>query len=196
MEEHEKGIEFVTSILDKEQEDLSNSKRQHHTDWDNHILTLSTASLGFTFTFLPISNGCHLWLVYFGVLAFILAICFTTANYIVADKGINIAFDALMKKRVFNERLKQELFKLNKLTRAAEQSSNEKAFNEAHDNYETNVEKLFADVDFDGEIKERDRINNWINRLNHAKTYSFIVGILFIVAFSIINIDKFTGVVT
>lgn len=192
MEEHEKGIEFVESILSKEQEELLQSKRQHHTDWDNHILTLSTASLGFTFTFLPISSNNGYWLLIIGVFSFIFSICFATANYIIADLGLNYSLDRLSKKLIFNTKLKQNLFTLNKAKENSERQNDESIYIKARTIYDANVSKLFEEIDFDKEIKERDKNNSKIIFLNHAKTYAFISGILFVVVFSLLNITEFT----
>lgn len=192
MKEHEKGIEFVESILDKEAEELHQSKRQHHTDWDNHILMLSTASLGFTFSFLPIASQNYVCLLHIGIISFIISICFATANYIIADLNFNYAHKKLTEKLLFNTKLKQALFQLNKADAKYKEDNDETGYITSREKYESEVDGLFNNIDFDEEIRKKDKYNQIITILNHLKTYAFILGIIGIVIFSFNNIEAFT----
>lgn len=192
MKELEEAINTAESVLDREQGDLSQARRQHHTDWDNHILTLSTASIGFIFAFLPIASSNYFYLVSIGIFSFILSICFAAANYIFSDIGFNYAFECIIKNRKLNINLKQKNLELDKALSKSKNENDENIYLVAKETYNKDVNKLINEADFEKEIENREVINKKITFLNHAKTYTFISGILFIVIFSLLNIESFT----
>jgi len=189
MEEVDQYIQKLDSMLDKEQEELSLSKRQHHTDWDSHILTLSTASIGFTFTFLPVTSNNYFCMLVIGLSSFILSVCFATANFIIADIGFNHAFDSLAIRLKLNAKLTRNFNKLKKSLLIAEKENNKEDYETAKSNCEADIAGLFDKADLDSDISKRERLNRKITFLNHAKTYTFIAGILFVVIFSLLNLD-------
>ena len=69
------------------------ARNQHHTDWDNHILTLSTAALGLIFGLLPIEEWGFSILVILSVSLFISSIFTAIINYTFADKTYELTTD-------------------------------------------------------------------------------------------------------
>lgn len=180
----------LESILDKEQEFLLQTMREHHSSWDNHILTLSTAAVAFSFTFLPLSSSDVFWLAFVGIFSFVVSIVFTTSNYIVADNGIELASKSHSVRRMQHDKV---LHRVNRLKREIEKlrPEDEKNINAARDQCWNDVEKIYAERDSEKEIKDMEKNNNKVRFLNHAKTYSFLTGVIAITVFSLCNISLF-----
>ncbi|MCK4743036.1 MAG: hypothetical protein KAT25_04390 [Sulfuriflexus sp.] len=179
----------LEKILDVEQEELNSSKRQHHTDWDNHIITLSTASLGFTFAFLPIGSGTCFIVAAIGVVSFILSICFATANFIVADRGFDVAFESLILRRKHALKIKSCFSELKTSLIDAEARGDNTAYDAAKTQCSAQLDTIGEETDLDADLKKQNKINNNVSLLNKAKTYSFITGTILVVVFTFINID-------
>jgi hypothetical protein len=178
----------LESILDKEQEALLQIRREHHSSWDSHILTLSTAAVGFSFTFLPLSGSEAFWLAIAGIFSFVLSIIFTTSNYIVADNGIELASKSHLARRIQQDKV---LHRVNRLKREIEnfKSEDEIHINAAREQCWNDIEKIYAERNSEKEIKDMTKNNNRVRFLNHAKTYAFLIGVIAITAFSLCNID-------
>lgn len=178
----------LESILDKEQEYLLQTRREHHSSWDNHILTLSTATVGFSFTFLPLSGSDVIWLAFVGIFSFVISIVFTTSNYIVSDNGIELASKSNSARRMQHDKM---LHRVNRLKREIEKlkPEDEKNIDAAREQCWNDVEKIYAERDPGKEIKDIEKNNNKVRFLNHAKTYSFLTGVIAITIFSLCNIS-------
>lgn len=180
----------LESIFDKEQEFLLQTRSEHHSSWDNHILTLSIAAVGFSFTFLPLSDSDVFWLAFVGIFSFVGSIVFTTSNYIVSDNGIQLASRSHSARRMQHDKV---LHRVNRLKREIEEFSpeDEKNINAARDQCRNDVEKIYAERDPEKEISDIEKNNNKVRFLNHAKTYSFLTGVIAITVFSLCNISLF-----
>lgn len=178
-------------ILDKEHEFLLQTRREHHSSWDNHILTLSTAAVGFSFTFLPLSNSSVFWLAIVGIFSFVASVVFTTFNYIMSDNGIELASKSHSARRMQHAKV---LRRKNQLEREIEKfrPEDEKNVNAARNKFLMDVDNIYAERDPEKEIRDIEKINNKIRVLNHAKTYSFLGGVIAITSFSLCNISLFS----
>ena len=178
----------LESILDKEQEYLLQTRREHHSSWDNHILTLSTAAIAFSFTFLPLSGSDVFWLAFVGIFSFVVSIAFTTSNYILSDNGIDLASKSNSARRIQQGKMR---YRVNQCNREVEKLNpeDEKNINAAREQCWNDVEKIYAERDSEKEIKDMEKNNKKIRFLNHAKTYSFLTGVIAITIFSLFNIS-------
>ncbi len=178
----------LETILDKEQEYLLQTRREHHSSWDNHILTLSTAAIAFSFTFLPLSGSDVFWLAFVGIFSFVVSIVFTTSNYMLSDNGIELASKSNSARRIEHDKM---LYRVNQCNREVEKldSADEKNINAAREQCWNDVEKIYAERDSKKEIQDMEKNNNKIRFLNHAKTYSFLTGVIAITIFSLFNIS-------
>ncbi len=190
MHDSDEIINILQSVVSKEEDELNSSKRQHHTDWDNHIFTLSTASLGFTFTFLPVASENHSWALFSSVFSFVLSICFAAVNYIFADYGFNNSYKGIAERRKINLRLSNSLAKLKSKTKICEMSNDVAGIEAANVMCNEEVVEILSDVSMDDEIAERNKLNKRITFLNHAKTYTFLLGVIFTVTFTLSNLKS------
>lgn len=184
------SLNKLESILDKELEDLLQTRREHHSSWDNHILTLSTAAVGFSLTVLPLPSSEIFCLAIVGIFSFVLSIIFTTSNYMVADNGIELATKLHLARRIQHDKV---LYRMNRLKREIDElkPEDEKNIDAAREQCLNDVEKIYAERDPEIEIKDMEKNNSRIRFLNHAKTYSFLIGVIAITIFSVCNISLF-----
>ena len=187
MDKSAPSFDKLESILDKEQEYLIQTRREHHSSWDSHILTLSTAAVAFSFTFLPLSGSDVFWWALVGIFSFVVSIVFTTSNYILTDNGIELASKSNMARR---NQLGKMLQRVNRCNRDAEKLNpeDEKNINAAKEQCWNDVAKIYAERDSEKEIKDMEKNNKRIRFLNHAKTYSFLMGVIAVTVFSLCNI--------
>lgn len=180
----------LESILDKEQEYLLQARHEHHSSWDNHILTLSIAAVGFSFTFLPLSGSESLWLAIAGVFSFVLSILSTTSNYLLTEKGFELASKSHAARRSQHDRV---LHRVNRLKREMEKlkPDDEKSIESAREQCWDDVEKIHAERNPEKEIQDLEKNNERIHFLNQAKTYTFLAGVITITIFSVCNISLF-----
>lgn len=185
----EKAYLELKEILDKEQNEILFNKRSHHTSWDNHILTLSTASLGFCFAFLPLSSGNYVCLINIGLISFVLSIIFTMICFLKTDKALSFALNRNTQSQIHIKRLKKLDEKYTILIEDKQLSESEKT--QLHIEKEQKIKKSIDEMNLRELIKEIDDKNVSINFLNQAKTYSFIIGVVLVTAFVLSNLDKF-----
>lgn len=180
----------LESILDKEQAELLQTRREHHSGWDSHILTLSTAAVGFSFTFLPLSGSTLYWLALVGILAFVLSIVFSTVGFLVSDRGLQLASESNSARRLQHDRV---LHSVNRLKREMEKlkPDDSKNIDAVREQCWKDVEKIYAERDPAKELDDLIRNNKKVNFLNRARTYSFLVGVITITIFSLWNIESF-----
>ncbi len=180
-------FEKLESILDKEQTDLLQTRRDHHSSWDSHILTLSTAAVGFSFTFLPLSGSVIFWLAIVGILFFVLSIVFSTTSYLVADKGLELASQYHLARRLQHDKVRH---RVTHLKREMEKLKPDDVNNieAARAQCWEDVESIYAERNPDQELT---RNNRRINFLNRARTYSFLIGVISVTIFSLCNINLF-----
>mgnify|MGYP001593762756 FL=1 len=180
----------LESILDKEQEYLLQARLEHHSSWDNHILTLSTAAVGFSFTFLPLSGSELLWLAIAGIFSFVLSILSTTSNYLLTENGFELASKSLLARRNQHDRV---LHRVNRLKREMEKlkPDDEKSIESAREQCWDDVEKIYAERNPEKEIQDLQKNNKRIRFLNQAKTHTFLTGVITITIFSVCNISLF-----
>lgn len=183
-------FEKLELILDKEQTDLLQTRRDHHSSWDSHILTLSTAAVGFSLTFLPLSGSAIFWLVIIGILSFVLSIIFSTTSYLVADKGLELASQSHLARRLQHDKVRH---RVNWLKREVEKLKPDDAKNieAAREQCWKDVENIYAERNPDKELSDLNKNNSRINFLNRARTYSFLAGVVSVTIFSLCNIHLF-----
>ena len=188
MDKSDYYFEKLDSILDKELTDLLKTKRQHHTSWDNHVLTLSTAALGFSFTLLPLSNSVITWLAIAGIISFVISIIFTTFNYIIAEKGIELVLKSHILRRTKHDKV---LHRVNKLKKEVEEFKPDdiNGINKARELCWNDVERLYSERDPVKELSAIDKNNKIVNFLNGAKTYTFLSGVISVTVFSLYNFN-------
>jgi len=156
----------ITKIEEDNENTLTSSmasKSQHHTDWDNHTLTLSTAALGLIFGILPISKWSCTWPVWAAVIFFVLAIVATMWSYISADNTFNLSSEAYDEKADL-------IYNLREVNGDYPDGGNEA---------ETRVALLINQHNeylAKQKIKYTDNVTvtRWLNRL---KTFSFVTGV-------------------
>ena len=85
MKEKWETIARLENTISRELDYLHVEIRAHHSSWDNHIITLAMAAIGFSFTVIPFSKVCYTSLLIFSLLLFVLSITFALVNYIFSD---------------------------------------------------------------------------------------------------------------
>ncbi|MBK9131021.1 MAG: hypothetical protein IPM20_05190 [Gammaproteobacteria bacterium] len=192
MDKSEFYFDKLESILDKEQVELLQTRREHHSGWGSHILTLSTAAVGFSFTFLPLSGFSVFWLALVGILAFVSSIVFSTFGFLVSDKGLESASESHLARRLQHDRVRH---RVTRLKREMEELKPDdlKNINAARYQCWRDVEKIYAERNPAKEVEDLNRINMKVNFLNRARTYSFLIGVATITMFSFCNIDAFAN---
>lgn len=180
----------LESILDKEQAELLQTRREHHSGWDSHILTLSTAAVGFSFTFLPLSGSTLFWLAIVGILAFVLSIVFSTVGFLVSNSGLELASESHLGRRLQHDRVRH---RVNRLKREMEKlgPDDSKNIDAAREQCVNDVEKIYAERNPAKKLEELNRNNKRVSFLNQAHTYSFLVGVITITIFSLCNTNSF-----
>lgn len=191
MKEAETYLNTIDKVLEKEQDELLSSKREHHTSWDNHILTLSMAALGFAFSFLPFKNSECFFIFVIAILFFVFAIITTLTSYIKADKGLNFALESNRARKNQYTRIRNRMMKCQREVDSLSLETQIDFIVKERDACWKDVENILDEEDFDAILKKIQATNKVIIILNHAKTYFFIFGVLMVVIFSFVNINKF-----
>ena len=176
----------LESILEKEHEYLIQTRRDHHLTWDNHILTLSTAAVAFSFTFLPLSGSYVLWLAFVGIFSFVVSIVFTTFNYVVTDYGIELLSKSHSARQMQHSKVRHRESRLN-LELEKLEPGDENSINSAREQFWNDVQNIYAGIDYGKDQKDVEKNNTKIRFLNRAKTYSFLLGVFAITIFSLCN---------
>ena len=105
------------TLFDKFRDDLLKRELSNTENYDKAILTLSSASLGFSLTavkfIVPITTAIHKWLLISGWFLLVLSVIFSLAAYLISNKAILIQLenareyykkgieDAFTKKNIF-----------------------------------------------------------------------------------------------
>lgn len=170
--------------------DLSvTQKITHHASWDNHILTLSTAALGFIFGVLPLSEWCYIWWAISASISFVLAIFFAMACFLYADKTFN-STSKLQDARSDLIGTMQEDRDMREYIESLDdaQKLNEKGLNEAL-NLAQDVEDARVKYNeiCEAEVQKIHKDIGFANKLNEFKTYSFLLGLILISVFVFVN---------
>ena len=181
----------IGRMLERSQDEILKTKREHHTSWDNHILTLSMAAIGFSFTFLPFKDGEYFWLFVVSLFSFILAIIFTTVNYVIASIGLESAIKDNIGAQVNNKKIIYRIFAYRKAISNLSEKENKQEIDDESSACWNDIESIMDSDKADEVEKKLNNNNAIITFLNNAKTISFIGGVLFVVIFSLFNLDKF-----
>ena len=192
MKEKWDAIYRQEETLDRELDYLHEEGRAHNASWDSHIITLAMAAIGFSFTAIPLSKVCHLYLLIFSLLCFVLSIGFSLVNFIFSDKSIKSAIDGNIKRRGANIKARHRLYDLESELETY-QSIDTKRRERAGVRADRDIMDIYENTNTDKGIEEVDAISKTIRFLNHAKTYSFILGVSVITIFCGLNIDNFSN---
>ena len=189
MEDFEEYLLSAELSLDRELEDVSQSMRQHHSDWDNHIITLSTLSLGFIFTFLPLANGNNAFVITLGSICFVASIMSATSNYIFADKGFEISLNSMKARRRINQKTKNRYKKLKSELQKLQAENKQELYDNAKKQCKKDFDIIFDKSSIDEMLESMKSNNSKITKLNYAKTFFFLVGISLTVNYSLVNFE-------
>lgn len=166
------------------------AKSQHHTDWDRHILTISTATLGFIYgILLPNFENSDPTLVWYASASFGLAIIITMLNFILADQTFEASSKMIRHRDTLITALteclnEKEMIELMMSSPHKEQIDIEKVNIKKEELY------IRAD-DARGEYNDRvkyesntiDVYSKGVNILNITKTILFLIGILITIGY-------------
>ena len=193
MDQSDAYFEKLESILDKEQEYLHETQREHHTNWDRHVLTLATAAVAFSVTFLPLSGSWLLCLAVFGILSFVLSIIFSTIGFLASDRGLELASASYLARRLQQDKVRH---RVNRLKRDMQRlnSQDVAAIDAARAQCWTDVEGIYGERDPDKELANLKKNGRLVKFLNHARTYCFLFGIIAITVYALCNIDLFAAI--
>lgn len=195
MSKQEDFFDNIEKILDREESSLLESRKSHHSSWDNHIITLSTAAIGFCFTFLSFKNPCYVWLFYLGVFGFVISIISAMLNYIVADRGANMALHDHTERRNLNNEARHRVRMLQREVNEIGGNGDQNAVRLAQEKCDREIDAMFTaykDKSESGRVS-LDRNNSFVNFLNYSKTISFLAGIILVSFFASMNLDKLTA---
>lgn len=176
------SLQQIHRILDREMDELNTPKRDNHKSWDAHIITLSMASIGFVFVSLPVGTGCYPWVAYVSLFCFVSVIISALLGFLSASN----VYDVAIHDHIIRRKLAQEATNYHKEYCKGKDSLDDR---EEHIYIET-VNKIFEKRDAKTASNKMDSINRWIKYFNHSKTYFFIMGIIMVSVFALINADK------
>jgi len=189
VEENDFYFQKLDEVLDKELLEINTSRRDHHNSWDNHTLTLSTAAIGFSFTFLSATKSSYLCIFYIAVLAFVLSIVTAMVNYIFADKAIEFSLANHIARRAQHNKTRRRIKQLEKELMSLGITAPQSLLSSARLKCMKDVDAIIAQREPEKELMLIKKHNKKINFLNQAKTYCFLVGIVSISVFSLINLN-------
>lgn len=189
MDENSYYFEKIDKILDREVEHLLAGQREHHSSWDNHILTLSTAAIGFSFTILSPAQAENLCLFQLGIAAFVLAIASAMANYIFSERGFNIVTHGNIQRRTQHNEARRRIQKLLKEVNEIGSNGDPQAIRRAQERCDIDVDAIYRKHDSAAEIQKMEANNRIISMLNYGKTLFFLAGIILISVYTTNNIE-------
>jgi len=184
----DESLDRLNEILNREISNLNSSKQENHKAWDSHILTLSTASIGFTFGYLPLKGSDYLCLALLALAFFIISIIASITAYLYTDRGLESQTDDHITRRT----LTQEAIHLHSDFKQSH-IGNESLSNNDISDHKSNIHKIFQKRDGKAHDLRVDYFNKLIFILNHGKTYSFILGVTLITIFASINFLQLGG---
>lgn len=187
-------FEKIDKVLDREVETLQATQREHHTSWDSHILTLSTAAIGFSFTFLALPHSNNLCLFQLGIAAFVLAIASAMANYMLSERGFNIANHGNIQRRTVHNEARHRVQRLEKEVNTNGNYDDQEAIQSAQEQCFADIETIYKKHDSAAEMAKIEANNRVVRVLNYMKTLLFLTGIVLISVYALVNIKDIGSV--
>lgn len=189
MDDNTYYFDKIDKVLDREVEHLHVTQREHHTSWDNHILTLSTAAIGFSFTVLTLAQAEGLCLFLSGIAAFVLAIASAMANYMFSERGFNIALDGNAQRRFQHNEARRRVQKLQNEVNKIGSDGDPEEIQTAQEQCYADTEAIYNIYDSAAEVAKTEKNNRIIGVLNYVKTLLFLAGVVLISVYAAVNIE-------
>lgn len=175
-------------LVELEFNSLNERSLSHHTNWDNHVLTLSTGSIGFIVSFLFKDKYTLKCLVITSLVMFVFSILAAMICYMVSDHAMRVQEKGNSERRKVLFKLKELELEHQKEARLLDKDDVDK-FIELTESYRDKMLEVTRKNEERGESSQIETINNWITGLNYAKTILFVLGVMFTTIYAGVNLS-------
>jgi len=191
MDSNEDFLRQWQDSLDKESAQIANAQQANHSDWDKQSITLSSAAIAFSFSFLVISHPQMLWSFWLAMFSFGGSVAISGLNFMFADNGLKIS-------RELNAQGSLHRIKMQGILRAGNRAISQlnkvdlKAITKAEHRLWAKMQKAEEDYQTESEepLERKENNSYLVSLLNKLRTAGFIIGLFLIAIYVSANFNE------